>query len=101
MFAGSGMEELNLSSFNTVNVTSMGSMFYCCYDFNCDLSNWDVSNVKNMNNMFYCCKSLKNIVIPNSIQSIGPYAFSYCERLTDITLSKNITSMLSTPPRPN
>ena len=33
---------------------------------------------------FYCCESLIDITIPDSVVSIGKYAFGYCSGLNDI-----------------
>lgn len=33
----------------------MSFLFYTYINGNLDVSNWDVSNVTNMDNMFYCC----------------------------------------------
>ncbi|MBC1924652.1 BspA family leucine-rich repeat surface protein [Listeria innocua] len=43
---------LDLSNFDTSNVTSMDSMFYANYAASIDLSNWDTSQVTNMFCMF-------------------------------------------------
>ncbi|EEO2019705.1 DUF285 domain-containing protein, partial [Listeria monocytogenes] len=43
---------LDLSNFDTSNVTSMQSMFYANYAASLDLSTWDTSQVTNMMNMF-------------------------------------------------
>lgn len=40
---------------------------------------------------FYDCKSLTSITIPNSVTSIGDCAFSNCERLTSITIPNSAT----------
>ena len=45
-----GIKDLDLSSWDTSNVTDMSLMFYCS-DFNHPL-NFDTSNVENMANMF-------------------------------------------------
>ena len=34
-----------------------------------------------------------NTVIPNSVTSIGSYAFSYCDGLTSVTIPSNVTSI--------
>lgn len=39
------------------------------------------------------CESLTNIALPNSITSIGDYAFSSCISLTNITLGNRLTSI--------
>ena len=51
---------LDLSSFNTQNVTNMSWMFYNCYSLiSLDLSNFHTQNVTYMSDMFYDCYSLK------------------------------------------
>ena len=42
---------------------------------------------------FYGCHSLTNIIIPNSVISIGDYAFTSCTSLTSITIPDIVTSM--------
>jgi surface protein len=43
---------LNISSWNTSNVTNMSEMFYGNKLFNININSWDVSNVTNMSGMF-------------------------------------------------
>ena len=61
MFANcNSLTNLNLSNFNTQNVTNMNDMFSCCNSLtNLDLSNFNTQNVTDMNEMFFGCKSLK------------------------------------------
>ena len=42
---------------------------------------------------FYDCRSLSNIVIPNSVTSIGDSAFEDCCSLNDIIISDSVTSI--------
>ncbi len=42
--------------------------------------------------MFYKC-GLTNIKIPNSVTSIGEYAFSYCSSLTSVDIPNSVTSI--------
>ena len=52
--------KLNLSNFNTENVTNMSFMFGNCKNLiNLDLSKFNSKNITNMSNMFDDCKSLK------------------------------------------
>jgi surface protein len=45
----------------------MGWMFYQCYNLtSLDLSNWNTSNVTNMNYIFDGCSLLNNIIMDNS-----------------------------------
>jgi len=50
----SSLTYLNLSNFNTNNVTNMSYMFYNCSSLNSlNLSNFNTNNVKNISCMFY------------------------------------------------
>ena len=56
----SSLESIDLSSFNTNNVTDMYSMFFGCTSLeSIDLSSFNTNNVTYMYNMFYECSSLK------------------------------------------
>ena len=61
MFRGcSSLNSINLSSFNTSNVTNMSYMFYGCSSLNSiNVSSFNISNVTDMCGMFYGCSSLK------------------------------------------
>ena len=65
MFYGCiSLTSLNLSSFNTTNVTSMANMFYSCSSLTTlDLSSFNVNKVTNMNFMFYGTIKLKTIYV--------------------------------------
>ena len=58
----SGLEELNLSSFNTDKVTNMSWMFSFCSSLKkLDLSNFNINNETYMDYMFTgCSDELKN-----------------------------------------
>ncbi len=45
------------------------------------------------NYAFYYCTGLTSITIPNSVTSIGDYAFEECIGLTSITISNSVTSI--------
>ena len=45
------------------------------------------------NYAFWCCYSLTSITIPNSVTSIGGNAFSYCSSLTSITIPNSVISI--------
>ena len=58
----SSLTNLDLSSFDTSNVTDMSSMFKQCISLtNLNLSSFDTSNVTNMRWMFFRCSSLTNL----------------------------------------
>jgi surface protein len=67
MFSGySSLKELNLSNFNTNNVTNMKGMFSGCSSLKeLNLSNFNTNNVTKMSYMFYRCSSLKYLNISN------------------------------------
>ena len=53
---------LNLSNFDTKNVTTMGGMFLGCRNLTeLDLSNFDTQNVTDMHSMFYGCSNLTTL----------------------------------------
>ena len=58
---------LDLSNFNTLKVTSLNSMFYGCSSLvSVDLSSFNTSNVTNTTCMFYKCGNLKTIYASNN-----------------------------------
>ena len=63
----SSLTTLDLSSFNTSNVTNMSSMFnYCSSLTTLDLSSFNTSNVTSMSSMFSFCSSLTNVTWGNN-----------------------------------
>ncbi|MBR4324328.1 MAG: leucine-rich repeat protein [Bacteroidales bacterium] len=42
---------------------------------------------------FSCCESLQKITIPNSVTSIGEWVFSYCSSLQNIIIPNSVTSI--------
>ncbi len=46
-----------------------------------------------MLNMFSSCSGLTSITIPNSVTSIGAYAFESCSSLSSITIGNGVTSI--------
>ena len=78
--------EINLSNFNTSQVTNMGYMLYYCSSLtSLDLSNFNTSQVTNMGSMFSYCSSLTSLNVSN-------FMFSYCSSLTFLNLSNFNTS---------
>ena len=67
MFRGCNyINKLNLSNFNTQNVTNMEYMFDGCKSLNdLDLSNFNTQNAINMEFMFNKCNSLKSLNLSN------------------------------------
>ena len=57
---------INLSNFDTSNVTNMKGMFYNCKNLtSIDLSNFDTSKVEHMDYLFYNCEKLEYINLFN------------------------------------
>ena len=96
-----GAESIDLSNFNTSNVTNMRDMFYnCSLLTTLDLSNFDTSNVTNMSNMFYGCSKLTTLNLSSfntSKVTNMSNMFGYCSSLTTLDLSNfdtsNVTNM--------
>ena len=87
-------------------ITSIGSnAFYYCASLNAvyitDIASWcNISFGNNTANPLYYTKNLylngelvTNLVIPDSVTSIGGYAFEYCTSLTSITIPDSVTSI--------
>lgn len=96
------LESLDLSGFNTENVSSMVSMFSQCSSLrNLDLSSFNTSKVIDMNLMFYMCTNLESIDLSSfdteNLQQMARMFYS-CTKLETLDLSSfatpNMTSML-------
>ena len=58
--------QLDLSAFNTANVTDMSGMFMRCRELQrVDLSSFDFGRVKTMASMFEDCRKLQDVVFPD------------------------------------
>ena len=103
MFYGcSNLTNLDLSNFNTQNVTNMREMFCGCSNLtNLDLSNFNTKNVTDMIGMFYGCSNLTNLDLSNfntkNVTDMNEM-FANCSNLTNLDLSnfntKNVTNMM-------
>ncbi len=51
------LNDVNITKWNTSNITSMAYLFYNCDAFNQPIGSWDVSSVKNIDNMFSGCSA--------------------------------------------
>ena len=92
MFCGCGsLTSLDLSGFNTSKVTDMGYMLSGCTSLtSLDLSGFDTSNVTNMTNMFYSCSSLTSLDVSGfdtSNVTNMTNMFYKCSSLTSLDLS--------------
>ena len=84
------LTSLDVSSFDTSNVTTMSYMFYNCSRLtSIDVSNWDTSNVTTMSYMFYSCSKLKEFDLSmfnlNNCDNIM-YMFGGCASLLKLRL---------------
>ena len=94
------LTNLDLSNFNTSNVTNMYHMFGNCSSLTTlDVSSFDTSNVTNMGYMFYNCSSLTNLNLSNfntsNVTNMG-YMFSSCSELANLDVSSFDTSNVTT-----
>ena len=63
------LTSLDLSNWDTSNVTDMRSMFSDCSSLtSLNVYNWDTSNVKDMRNMFDNCSKLTSIKVGNKFK---------------------------------
>ena len=102
MFGGCGaLTSLDLSGFDTSNVTMMYEMFCGCVALtSLDLSNFNTSNVTRMYGMFDTCIALTSLDLSSFDTSNAEdmwYMFRGCGALTSLDLSSfntsNVTSM--------
>ena len=79
MFSGcSLLEELNISNFNTKNVTDMSFMFYGCSSLEeLNLSNFNTNNGTNMSSLFYECWYELKMKIRSQYKNFQENAFYY------------------------
>lgn len=98
MFAASAIQELDLTKFNTEKVTDMSLMFSGCQSKNLNVSSFNTKNVTNMMDMFsgvYVTNlNLKNF--DTSKVTDMSSMFSNCENLKTLDLSSFDTSNVIT-----
>lgn len=91
---------VDLSGFDTSNVTNMSGMFYWCSNLTTlNLSGFDTGKVTDMNSMFDGCSSLTSLDLSGwdtgSVTNIT-YMFRYCYNLTTLNLSGWDTGRVTT-----
>ncbi|MBB5226489.1 BspA family leucine-rich repeat surface protein [Treponema ruminis] len=93
------IKEIELSDFDTSNVTSMVGMFAGCNSLtSLDLSSFDTSNVTDMSDMFSCCSALEILDLSkfDTSKVTGmSFMFSGCSALESLDLSSFDTSKVS------
>ena len=78
MFFGcESLKKLDLSKFNTSNVTNMSFMFYECSSLKelINISNFDTTNVSNMHAMFSCCSEDLKMKVKSQNKNFSERAF--------------------------
>lgn len=97
------LTSVDLSSFDTSNVTDMSMMFQNCAKLAAlDVSNWDTSNVTDMLQLFSGCRSLTVLDVSNwdtsNVLNMGN-VFKGCTKLAELDVSNwdtsNVTSMMA------
>ena len=92
----SSLKALDVSNFDTGKVTNFWGMFYNCASLtSLDVSNFDTSNVTEFGKMFYNCASLTSLDVSNFDTRAANglrYMFYNCSSLTSLDLSKFDTS---------
>ena len=91
------LSKLDISLWNTHNVTNMRSMFFGCTNFNSDLSKWDVSNVLDMGYMFRdCYKFNSNLSKWNTGKVTSMYSmFDGCEKFKSDLSKWDVSSVVT------
>ncbi|EOK55733.1 bacterial surface protein 26-residue, partial [Enterococcus faecalis EnGen0061] len=94
-----GLQTLDVSNFDTSQVTSMGGMFIGCRGLQTlDVSNFDTSQVINMSSMFADCRGLQTLDITNfdtSQVTNMSNMFDGCSGLQTLDVSKFDTSKVT------
>ena len=104
MFSGcSSLESLDLSSWNTANVTDMSSLFSGCSSLTSlsSVEDWNTANVTDMGDMFNGCSSLTSLSSVEEWNTASvtnmSYMFNNCSNLKSLDLSSwntaNVTDM--------
>ena len=102
-FDNSTLKQINVSNWDTSNVTNMSNTFSHCNLLNSlDVSKWDTSKVTNMEGMFFDCNLLASVDVSKwNTSKVTDMAsmFSGCGALQSIDVSKwntnNVTDMSS------
>lgn len=95
----SNLKSLDLTKFDTKNVSSMYFMFYGCSNLtSLNLTNFNTKNVKNMNGMFGDCTHLTSLDITNfntaKVTNMGNM-FLGCSNLTSLDLTNFNTAKVT------
>ena len=89
------LTDVDLSGFDTSNVTDMSYMFYNCSSLTTlDLGDkFDTGNVTDMRRMFFCCTKLTSLNLGDKFDTGNvtdmSYMFYWCTKLTTLDLGDN------------
>jgi surface protein len=97
----SSLQTLDVSGWDTGNVTNMSNMFSSCSSLQTlDVSGWDTGNVTNMHAMFHSCSSLQSLDVSgwDTGNVTNMYAiFGGCSSLQSLDVSGwNVSSVTNT-----
>ena len=70
-------QNVDVSLWDTSNVTNMNYMFGGCAMFNCDLSKWNVSKVKDMHGMFDSCTNFNSDLSKWNVSNVEDMSYMY------------------------
>ena len=92
--------DIDLSYFDTSEVTNMSNMFCYCNNLkNIDLSALNTQNVENINNIFYKCENLEYVdfsFLDISNMTNMSYMFNGCKKLKKVIISTLVDSNTDT-----
>ena len=95
----SSLNSLDLTSWNTSNVKNMYALFFKCYNLtSLNLSTWDTSKVTNMSSLFEGCSKLESVNLSNwNTMNVGEMKsmFSGCISITSLDLPKFVTRLVT------
>ena len=94
------IKSIDLSLFDTSEVTNMSYMFSRCFNLEeLNIDKLNTKNVKDMHHMFNKCKSLKEIKFPSSFNTENvidiSFMFLYCEKLENLNLNFNTENVIN------
>lgn len=96
----SSLTNLDLSKWNTSNVTKMSSIFDSTGLVELNLTNWDISKITSMNSMFYLSNKLEKIIGHENLNTTNitglSATFQSCRALNNLDLSKWNVSKVTT-----
>ncbi|MBR2909161.1 MAG: leucine-rich repeat domain-containing protein, partial [Clostridia bacterium] len=85
---------------NIVFSSEINTISYKCFDtddvYSCNIGKMNIhNNITDIGeNAFYCCKGIGELVLPDSLKTIGNRAFRYCQEITGVlAIPNSVTSI--------